>query len=90
MNHTASFVAGLALLTSSAAIAMQGASEPVNSAPECFVTGKGSSAHLWVREGVTLRALAHGACKTCAAAAGQDHKAGDGHDHKPGDGHDHK
>ena len=77
MNHSILLVAGLALVTSSVALALQGASEPVKSAPEYFVTGAGTSAHLWVREGLKLRAIAHGECKECASAA-LEH----GHEHK--------
>jgi hypothetical protein len=60
----------------------QGASTPVKSDTQYFATGEGDSAHLWVREGTTLRCVGHGAC---AAHAHGD----DAHDHKEGDGHDH-
>ncbi len=71
-------------LTAFAAIMMgQGANQPVKSEPQYFVTPDGEGAHLWVREGTTLRVIGHGECKECKAK-GHDH-----HDHKEGDGHDH-
>ena len=86
MTHSLSMFAGLALIATTAAFASQGASEPVKSAPEYFVTAEGDSAHLWVREGTTLRVVGHGACKDCPLDAAQQHKEGDGHDHgKPGE-----
>ena len=66
----------------SAAVANQNPSEPVKSAPEYFVTADGDAAHLWVREGVTLRIVGHGVCKDCPLdKASGEHKEGDGHDH---------
>lgn len=82
MTLSTSVIAGLALLTGTAAFAVQGASEPVKSAPEYFVTAEGDAAHLWVREGMNLRVVGHGACKDCPL-----HKLPAGH--KDGDGHDH-
>ena len=90
MNHTVGLIAGLALLSSTAAIALQGASEPVKSAPEYFVTDEGTSAHLWLREGIKLRAVGHGECKDCPAAAAHEHTEGDGHDKDSEHGHEHK
>lgn len=88
MNQLTSILAGFALLatTTTAVVAFQGgASEPVKSTAEYFVTGQGDSAHLWVREGTTLRVIAHGKCKECATEAGHEHKEGDKHEHdKPG------
>ncbi|MFN0133819.1 MAG: hypothetical protein ACKVW3_14970 [Phycisphaerales bacterium] len=70
--------------TALAAVMMgQGASQPVKSEPQYFVTPDGEGAHLWVREGTALRVVAHGECKECKA------KGKDDHDHKEGDGHDH-
>jgi hypothetical protein len=87
-----SLLVGLAAgvgLTALAAVMMgQGASQPVKSEPQYFVTADGGdAAHLWVREGTTLRVVAHGECKECKAKGAGGH---DDHDHKEGDGHDHK
>ncbi|QYU66763.1 hypothetical protein J4558_17565 [Leptolyngbya sp. 15MV] len=87
-----SLLVGLAAgvgLTALAAVMMgQGASQPVKSEPQYFVTADGGdTAHLWVREGTTLRVVAHGECKECKAKGAGGH---DDHDHKEGDGHDHK
>ncbi|MGD9690398.1 MAG: hypothetical protein AB7K52_13730 [Phycisphaerales bacterium] len=77
-------VASGVVLTAFAAILMgQGASQPVRSETQYFVTADGEGAHLWVREGTSLRVLGHGECKECKA------KGHDDHDHKDGDGHDH-
>jgi hypothetical protein len=74
--------AGLVLLATAATYASQGASEPVKSAPEYFVTSEGAAAHLWVREGTNLRVIGHGACKDCPLIkAADEHAEGDGHDH---------
>lgn len=82
-----SVLVGLAVcvgLTALAAVMMgQGASQPVKSEPQYFVTADGDGAHLWVREGTALRVVSHGECKECKA------KGDDGHGHKEGDGHDH-
>lgn len=75
--------AGASLAAVAAVLMGQGASQPVKSDPQYFVTPDGDGAHLWVREGTTLRVVAHGECKECKA------KGHDGHDHKEGDGHDH-
>ena len=73
-----------ASLTALAAMMMgQGASQPVKSEPQYFVTPDGEGAHLWVREGTNLRVVAHGECKECKASSHDDHE------HKEGDGHDH-
>ncbi|MEK6703914.1 MAG: hypothetical protein AABZ53_16770 [Planctomycetota bacterium] len=77
--------AGVALTAFAAVLMGQSASQPVKSEPQYFVTADGEGAHLWVREGLALRVVAHGACKECAEK-GHDHKdAGQ----KEGDGHDH-
>ena len=77
-------LAGGVGLTALAAVMMgQGASQPVKSAAEYYVTADGEGAHLWVREGTALRVVSHGECKECKA------KGHDDHDHKEGDGHDH-
>lgn len=62
----------------------QGASQPVKSEAQFFVTADGEGAHLWVREGTTLRVVGHGECKECAAHSHDDHGHKDGDDH----GHD--
>lgn len=81
-----STLGGIALLATAALFTTQGASEPVKSAPEYFVTAEGDNAHLWVREGTNLRVVGHGTCKDCPLDDGHDHKEGDGHDHgKPGE-----
>ena len=81
MNRSLSIAAGLALVATTLAFAAQGASEPVRSAPVYFVTAEGDVAHLWVREGATLRVVGHGACRNCPHADGHVHKEGDGHEH---------
>lgn len=79
--------AGVALTAVAAILMGQGASQPVKSEPQYFVTPDGDGAHLWVREGLALRVVAHGECKECAAKGHDDHKEGDGHDHaKPAPG----
>lgn len=88
MNHSSrrativAFGAGVALTVFGAVLMGQGASQPVRSETQYFVTGEGDEAHLWVREGANLRCVGHGEC----AVHQHDHK--DGHDHKD-DGHDH-
>lgn len=79
----AGLVAGIAMAALAGILMGQGASQPVKSEPQYFVTPDGEGAHLWVREGTTLRVVAHGECKECAAKGHEDH------DHKEGDGHDH-
>lgn len=73
-------VTGLAFTATAAILMGQGANQPVKSATEYFTTGEGDAAHLWVREGATLRCIGHG---ECAAHAHDDngHHEGDGHDH---------
>lgn len=71
-------IAGASLTACAAVLMGQGASQPVKSATEYYVTGEGDEAHLWVREGTALRCVGHG---ECAAHAGHDHKGEDGHDH---------
>jgi hypothetical protein len=75
--------AGIALTALAGILMGQGASQPVKSEPQYFVTADGDGAHLWVREGTALRVVSHGECKECKA------KGHDDHDHKEGDGHDH-
>lgn len=85
MTMTTTTLGGLALIATAALFTNQGASEPVKSTPEYFVTAEGDSAHLWVREGTTLRVVGHGTCKDCPLDEGHEHEEGDGHDHaKPG------
>ena len=82
MNKSTLIFAGLALVATAATLVGQGASEPVKSAAEYFVTSEGDAAHLWIREGVTLRVVGHGVCKECALSQKPaEHKEGDGHDH---------
>lgn len=82
-----STIVGLAIglgITAFAGLLMgQGANQPVRSEPQYFVTADGEGAHLWVREGTTLRVVSHGACKECAG------EGADEHGHAEGDGHDH-
>ena len=85
MTLSNSILGGLALASTAALFTTQGASEPVKSAPEFFVTAEGDNAHLWVREGSGLRIVGHGKCQNCPLGVGGEHKEGDGHDHgKPG------
>ncbi|MBL9030256.1 MAG: hypothetical protein JNM80_00935 [Phycisphaerae bacterium] len=70
-------VAGIGLTALAGILMGQGASQPVKSETQYFVTGEGDEAHLWVREGTNLRCVGHGECK----AHQHDHKEGDGHDH---------
>jgi hypothetical protein len=91
MNHSkvkglfVGLVAGAGLTVLAAVMMGQGANQPVKSEPQYFVTAEGDDAHLWVREGATIRVVGHGECKNCPL-----HKDGhEGHDHKEGDGHDH-
>lgn len=72
--------AGVGFTALAAVMMGQGTSQPVKAEPQYFVTADGDEAHLWVREGATIRVVGHGACKECAAK-GHDHKEGDGHDH---------
>lgn len=77
--------AGVGLTAFAGVLMGQGASQPVKSETQYFVTSDGDEAHLWVREGTTIRVVGHGECKECKAK-GHDHKDGE---HKEGDGHDH-
>ncbi len=70
-------VAGAAVTILAAVMMGQGASQPVKTETQYFVTGEHDEAHLWVREGTNLRCIGHGECK----AHQHDHKEGDGHDH---------
>ena len=77
----AGVVAGVGLTALAAIMMGQGASQPVKSEPQYFVTADGEGAHLWVREGTALRVVGHGECKECKAKGHDDHDQGDGHDH---------
>ncbi|MCI0651280.1 MAG: hypothetical protein L0Z55_05300 [Planctomycetes bacterium] len=66
---------GVAFLAVTGLLMAQGASQPVKSETQYFVTGEGDEAHLWVREGTNLRCVGHGECK---AHDHDDH----GDDHK--------
>ena len=85
VSRSKSMIAGLVTgvgLTALAAIMMgQGASQPVKSEPQYFVTADGEGAHLWVREGTALRVVGHGECKECKAKGHDEQKKGEGHDH---------
>ena len=81
MTRSTSLFGALALVATTATLAFQSASEPAKSAPEYFVTAEGDHAHLWVREGATLRVVGHGACKDCAPGDAHEHKEGEVHDH---------
>ena len=87
----AGLVAGIAITTLGAIMMGQGANQPVKSATEFFVTTDGSGAHLWAREGTTLRVVGHGVCKECSAKDHHDHDAKPATDGKKADdhGHDH-
>ncbi|MBX3356973.1 MAG: hypothetical protein KF745_00955 [Phycisphaeraceae bacterium] len=82
-NLIAGLGGGIALAALAGVLFGQGASQPVRSDPQYFVTADGEGAHLWVREGTTLRVIGHGECKECTAKGHGDH------DHGDGDGHDH-
>jgi len=77
-NVMLGIVAGIGLTALAGILMGQGASQPVKSETQYFVTGEGDEAHLWVREGTNLRCVGHGECK----AHQHDHKEGDGHDHE--------
>lgn len=66
--------AGALVVALAAILVAQDVSKPVKSETQYFVTGDGDHAHLWVREGATLRVVAHGECKDCPVAK-------DTHDH---------
>lgn len=76
-------VAGAATTTAVAAMMGQGAAQRGPADTQYFVTADDGEAHLWLREGNTLKMVAHGKCPECKA------KGHDDHDHKDGDGHDH-
>jgi hypothetical protein len=73
-------ITGLGLAVSTGILMGQGASQPVKSEAQYFVTGEGDHAHLWVREGANLRVVGHGECKA-GCPWESEHKEGDGHDH---------
>ena len=76
-NLILGLTAGVGLTALVGALMGQGASQPVKSETQYFVTGEADEAHLWVREGTDLRCVGHGEC----AAHQHDHQEGDGHDH---------
>lgn len=47
-------------------LAQQGGAVAANA--QFFVTGQGETAHLWVREGLNLRCVGHGECRSNANA----------------------
>lgn len=69
--------AGVGLAALAGVLMGQGASQPVKSETQYFVTGEGDESHLWVREGANLRCIGHGECN----AHQHDHKEDDSHDH---------
>lgn len=79
-NRTAAFLAGVAFTALAGVLMGQGASQPVKSEAQYFVTAHGDGAHLWVREGAALRVIGHAECSQCAAKD-HNHKEGDDHDH---------
>jgi hypothetical protein len=76
-------VAGAAVTVAAAAMMGQGAAQRGPADTQYFVTADDGEAHLWLREGNTLKMVAHGECADCKG------KGEDGHGHKEGDGHDH-
>lgn len=72
---------GLTVLWSSSLLGqIGGIGGPDRSEAEYFVTGEGDAAHLWIREGSTIRCVGHGKCKSQGDRKPDDHKH-DGHDH---------
>lgn len=82
-NLIVGLTAGLGLAALAGLLMGQGASQPVKSETQYFVTPDGEGAHLWVREGTGLRVVGHGECKECAEKGHEDpgHADGDEHDH---------
>jgi hypothetical protein len=86
-------ISGAALTAAAATMMGQGAAQRAPTDTQYFVTAEDGEAHLWLREGNTLKFVAHGECADCKAKGGEGHKEGDGHDHakpaagKPGDDH---
>lgn len=76
-------IAGVGLTAALAAMMGQGAAQRAPADTQYFVTADDGEAHLWLRDGNTLKMVAHGKCDQCAG------KEDDGHGHKEGDGHDH-
>lgn len=76
-------IAGVGLTAAAVATMGQGAARSAPADTQYFVTAEDGEAHLWLREGNTLKFVAHGECAECTA------KGGEGHGHKEGDGHDH-
>jgi hypothetical protein len=70
-------MAGIGMTGVAGLLMGQGASQPVKSETQYFVTGEDDETHLWVREGSNLRCVGHGECK----AHQHGHQEGDGHDH---------
>lgn len=80
-------IAGVGLTASLAAMMGQGAAQRSPADTQYFVTADDGEAHLWLREGNSLKFVAHGECAECKAKGdhGHGHKEDDGHDHaKPG------
>jgi len=76
-------ISGAALTAAAATMMGQGAAQRAPTDTQYFVTAEDGEAHLWLREGNTLKFVAHGACAECKGKgdAGHGHKEGDGHDH---------
>lgn len=73
--------AGVGLTVIVAAMMGQGPSNHAPTDTQYFVTADGEMAHLWLREGNTLRMVAHGECKECKEHGHGEHGHGDEHDH---------
>lgn len=84
-----SLIAGSALTVFAGAMMGQGAARPAPADTQYFVTADDGEAHLWLREGSTIRMVAHGTCDQCAGIGDDGHGDDDGHAHDDRDGHDH-
>lgn len=76
-------VAGAGLAAAVAAMMGQGVAQRTPADTQYFVTAEDGEAHLWLREGNSLKMVGHGECPECRG------KDPDDHDHEEGDGHDH-
>ena len=66
-------VMGISLAAIGGNLLAQTAAQPVKSETQYFVTGEGDDAHLWVREGTSLRCVGHGRYKAHGDHEGHDH-----------------
>jgi len=69
-------IAGVGLTASLAAMMGLGAAQRSPADTQYFVTADDGEAHLWLREGNSLKFVAHGECAECKA------KGDDGYGHK--------